>query len=76
MLHLQQVESRRGHFRHVGLFDLLVADLVQPLPPFGEKPRPGFLGFAHEDHIGIVAEIIFLNGDPGPADHAESSRNP
>ena len=73
VLHLEQVEPRRRHLGHVGLFDLLIPELMQPLPPLLEKPGPGILGLADEDHVGQIAKIIFLDRDPRPADHAETA---
>ena len=73
VLHLEQVEPRRGHLAHVGLFELLVAILMQPVLPFRQELRPGVLGLADEDHVGELAEIIFLDGDPRPAHDAETA---
>jgi radical SAM superfamily enzyme YgiQ (UPF0313 family) len=39
----QEIEARRRHRGHVGLFRLLVARGVAALGPFAEKARPGFL---------------------------------
>ena len=74
VLHLEQVEPRRRHLGHVGLLDLLVAKLMQPLLPLLEEPRPGVLGLADEDHVGQVAEVIFLDRDPRAARPRRSSR--
>ena len=47
--------------------------MVSPCLPVEQEARPGFLGFAHENHVGQFVKIVFLNGDPGPADDRESA---
>ena len=73
VLHLEQVEPRRGHLAHVGLFELLVAILMQPVLPLDQKLGPGVLGLADENHVGKLAKIVFLDGDPRSADDAEAA---
>ena len=36
--------------------------------PLFEEARPGFFGLAEEDHVGQVAEVVVLDGDPRAAD--------
>ena len=52
VLHLQQVEPRGRHHRHVRLLDLLVTKLMKPLRPLLEELRPGLLRLANEDDVG------------------------
>ena len=71
MPHLQLVESRHRHLRHVGFLGLLIPRLVPSLLPLREEPGPGLLSFADKEDIDEVAEVVFRHSDHGPADHGE-----
>ena len=47
--------------------------LVPALFPILEELRPGFFRLAHENDVGELSEIIFLNADPGAADDGEGA---
>src|SRR5206468_278064 len=73
MAHLEQVEPRRRHAGHVGLFFLLVAALVGPLLPVLKKARPSLFRFADKHHIDEIPEIVLLHADPRAADSREDA---
>ena len=55
------------------LAGLLVTSRGDALLPVAQETRPGFLGLAHENHVGEFVEIVLLDGHPGPADDGESA---
>src|SRR5207244_3935371 len=76
MVHVEQIEARRRHLRHVGLGRLLIAAALPAALPIAEKLGPGLLGLADENHIGQVVEIVFLDADPGAARPATARHAP
>jgi hypothetical protein len=64
---VHQIQTRRGGFRHVGLFFRRVGRLGAAGRPIRQKSRPGELRLINDQSVRVITAVFGAGGGEGPA---------